>query len=285
MGTRLSREHEFSVRTAEAAGDLVRDALTRRIEVQGKGSHGDVVTSLDLAAERLIIDSITREFPGSLIISEEAGRIPGDATWTWLIDPVDGTNNLILDLRVISVGITLCHNGVPVVSAVHDPVSGRTVSAVLGQGSWGTGDSKRMPVPSRRKPLLAWIQGYGVDSCDVGARALKATLAHNAHRLLELWAPLTCWTMLARGDIDGIVGYRIGEIDLHAGALIATESGLSVNQFTGAPFVSRLRGDSEDNCVLAGTPKIVAGLQRALTFSAQLEDDLATLPVLKMFEI
>ncbi|MFC1408910.1 inositol monophosphatase [Streptacidiphilus sp. N1-12] len=285
MDTRLAHEHEFSVRTAEAAGDLVRAALTRRIEVREKGGHGDVVTSLDLASERLIIDSITREFPGSLIISEEAGRIAGDATWTWLIDPIDGTNNLVLDLRVISVGITLCHNGVPVVSVVHDPVSGRTSSAVLGQGAWGTSDPTRVPGPARRKPLLAWIQGYGVDNCDVGARALKATLAHNAHRLLELWAPLTCWTMLARGDIDGIVGYRIGEIDLHAGALIATESGLSVNEFTGVPFVSRLRGGNEDQCILAGTPKIVAGLQRALTFAAQLEDDLATLPVLKMFDI
>jgi myo-inositol-1(or 4)-monophosphatase len=285
LDSRLAYAREFSVRTAEAAGDVVRAALADRIEVRGKGENGDVVTSLDLSSERLIIESISKEFPDTLIISEEAGRIDGDETWTWLIDPIDGTNNLVIDLPVISVGITLCHNGVPVVSAVHDPVSGRTSSAVLGHGAWGTGHLNRPPRPQGRKPLLAWIQGYGVSSDDVTAQALKLTLTRRSRRLLELWAPLTCWTMLARGDIDGIVGYRIGEIDLHAGVLIATESGVTVTQFTGAPFVSRLRGGGENQSILAGSPQTIAGLERSLSFAAKFEDDLAVLPVFKALDL
>ena len=35
--------------------------------------------------------------------------------------------------------------------------------------------------------------------------------------------------MLIRGDIDGIIGYHISEIDLYSGTLMAAEVGLMIN--------------------------------------------------------
>ncbi|HEY5990140.1 MAG TPA: inositol monophosphatase, partial [Streptosporangiaceae bacterium] len=60
-------------------------------------------------------------------------------------------------------------------------------------------------------------------------------------------APLVGWAMLARGDIDGIVGYRAGPLDLHPGVLLATEAGVQVVDFCGDPFEDRhRRGEPRD---------------------------------------
>jgi myo-inositol-1(or 4)-monophosphatase len=273
----LSNARVIAIQAAEKAGDLVREKLFRSLAVHEKGLDGDVVTDLDLAAENTIITIIRAQFPGHRIISEEIGKIGGDGAWTWLIDPVDGTNNVVVGLPVLCIGITLCHNDSAVASVVHDPVSRRTWSAIHKKGAWST-DGDRMDqhgTDGRHKPVLAWIQGYGVSSSDQQARALKLVLANGARRVLDLWAPLTCWMMLARGDIDGIVGYRIGELDLHGGALIASEAGLTVQNFSGMPFEPRLRGTGEDQCVIAGSPTIVKDLGGMLASADRLADPIA----------
>lgn len=109
-------------------------------------------------------------------------------------------------------------------------------------------------------------------------------LSRNSHRLLDLWAPLTCWMMLARGDIDGIVGYRIGEIDLHAGALIAGEAGLAIRKFSGDPFVSRLRDMGDDQCIVAGSSHIVGDLAEMVVTGDRLAGPLGNLMISEFFE-
>jgi myo-inositol-1(or 4)-monophosphatase len=179
------------------------------------------------------------------------------------------------------VGITLCHFEVPVVGVVHDPISRRTWSAIRKQGAWDNCGLMVNPPASvaGRKPVLAWIQVYSVDRNDWRAGAIKLLLAHSARRVLELWAPLTCWMMLVRGDIDGIIGYRIGELDLYGGALVASEVGLAIREFSGVPFVPRLRGTKDDLCVLAGSPRIVAELAGMVSAAGRVDSGLERLMV------
>ena len=260
--TDLSRARSIAMRAAEAAGDLVRNGLFQEPSVHEKGSQGDVVTDLDLAAEKLIIGAIEAEFPRHRIVSEEAGALNKASSWTWLIDPVDGTNNIVVGLPVLAIGIALCHHNAPVLSVVHDPVSRRTWSAILEQGAW-SGDNRPMSMPEKSHksgPIVAWMQGYSVTKDDRDALALKMVLSKGTHRVLDLWAPLTGWMMLARGDIDGIVGYRIGEIDLYAGALVASEVGLKIQDFSGIPFVFKIPGMGDRECILAGSHRVVAEL-------------------------
>src|SRR5262249_14659685 len=111
---------------------------------------------------------------------------------------------------------------------------------------------------------------------------LRTVLAYAAHRLLDLWAPLTCWMMLVRGDIDGIVGYRISELDLYGDALVASEVGLTIREFSGVPFVHRLRGTTLDQCILAGSPHVGAELAGMVSAASRVGRDLERLVVPEM---
>ncbi|MCW2902509.1 MAG: Inositol-phosphate phosphatase [Streptosporangiaceae bacterium] len=272
----LARARSVAVEAAEAAGALLRAGQNGALGVRPKGSDGDVVTDLDLAAERLILDRIRAVFPEHQVIAEESGTVgPGRHSCVWLVDPLDGTNNVAIGLPVYAVGIALCRDGQPVLGVVHNPVTGRTWSAVRNGGA-PAGCEERMPAgrPVPAHPRLAWIQGHGVPRHDTRARALRMVLEARSHRLLQLWAPLLAWVMLADGHIDGIVGYRTELVDLPAGAIIAVEAGLSVCGLDGKPFDHRIDLPARDRSFVAARPGLVAPLLENVELAGRLEASL-----------
>lgn len=274
---------------AEAAGRFLRERAGGRIEFRGKGSAGDVVSELDLGAEQLIVRRLREAYPEIPVLAEESGltqggplgadcgAAAGPSRWLWLVDPLDGTNNLAIGLAAYVVGVALCRDGEPVASAVHEPESGRTWRARLGGGLIGPGGRRFAPADAAArasalpgagmvggpKPVVAWTQGYRVARADTGAGALKAVLEREARRTLPLWAPLLGWTMLARGDIDAFVGYRPELIDLPGGLLLAREAGMEVRTLTGHPFDARLdqyAGPDADLSFACATPELMPQL-------------------------
>src|SRR5918998_1979086 len=239
----IERARSVAVAAAEGAGALLREGTTKDLGTRVKGANGDVVTDLDFAAERLIVGHIRHAFPSHRIIAEESGLLDADdSSWAWLVDPLDGTNNVVIGLNAYVVGIALCKDRVPVLGVVHDPVAGRTWSAIRSRGTRGPGGTRVHPScrPVIGAPVLAWTQGHGVGRTDDTARALRTGLESGSRRVLQLWAPLLCWVMLTRGDIDGFVGYQPEMVDLPAGSLIAQEAGITVCGLDGSPFDERI---------------------------------------------
>lgn len=273
----------MAVEAAEAAGALLRAGATGPFEVRRKGTDGDVVTDLDLAAERLILGRILAAYPDHQVIAEESGVVGVERhRCVWLVDPLDGTNNVAIGMPVYAVGIALCVDNVPVLGVVHDPVTGRTWSATRDGGTSGPAGQvpPSDPAAARRTPdqaRLAWIQGHGVTRYDPTARALMMVLETRSHRVLQLWAPLLAWVMLADGRIDGIVGYRTELVDLPAGALIAVEAGVSVCDLTGRPFDHRIDLPERDRSFVAGRPEIIGPLLEMVSIAEHLEPSLTGL--------
>ncbi|MFI9271452.1 inositol monophosphatase family protein [Kitasatospora sp. NPDC052896] len=253
-------ECRIAVDAAEEAGALLRSRCRQEYAVRPKGDRGDVVTDLDLLAERLVLGRLREHFPLDRILAEEAGLLEGERpSRTWLVDPLDGSNNVVIGLPAYVVGIALCVDRRPVLGVVHDPVTLRTWRALSGCGAYGPHGRLSAPVrplPSSG-PVLAWTQGHAVPRDDPAAGALKSALESGARRLLQLWAPLLTWSMLARGDIDGFVGYRPEEIDLPAGSLLAAEAGLDVRALDGGGFSHRIGLPDTERGFVAGRPEVV----------------------------
>jgi len=195
------------------------------------------------------------------------------------VDPLDGTNNMAIKLQAYVVGIALCIGALPVLGVVHDPVAGQTWSAVRRAGSYGPGGRLARPAcrPAPYGPVLAWTQGHGVDRADATARALRLVLESAARRVLQLWAPLLSWVMLARGDIDGIIGYRAEAVDFPAGALIATEAGISVCGFDGQPFDEGIGPRTQDRSFVAAPPGNIERLTRLVATATRIAPQVAKL--------
>jgi myo-inositol-1(or 4)-monophosphatase len=278
---RFATEHDVAVAAAREAGAVLRARFHEDHEVRPKGDRGDVVTDLDTISERLIVKRLREHFVYDRILAEESGCLDGaggvgrrgqGADRTWLVDPLDGSNNVVIGLPAYVVGIALCVDGLPAVGVVHDPVADRTWTALSGCGAHGPFGRLTGPAgaSSPAGPVLAWTQGHSVARDDPAMRALKGVLDMRARRLLQLWAPLLAWVMLARGDIDGFVGYRPELIDLPAGALLAAEAGVEIRSLDGGSFSAGLGDPATSRGFVAGRPDILPYLLDLVTASTPL---------------
>lgn len=262
----LDTARQVAVEAVEAAGAMLRARFADPMRTRVKSASGDVVTDLDVAAEQLIVDRLRRAYPDHRILAEESGAAGATSgEMLWLVDPLDGTNNVAIGMPIYAVGVALCDGREPVLGAVHDPVSARTWSAVRRAGAYGPGGAplratpRPLPGPTER-PVLAWTQGHEVDRADPVLRALKSAVEHASRRMLQLWAPLVGWMMLARGDIDGIVGYQAELIDLPPGALIAREAGVEIRGLDGGPYDLGIDRPAARRCFVAARPGMMERL-------------------------
>ncbi|HVF97405.1 MAG TPA: inositol monophosphatase family protein, partial [Flavisolibacter sp.] len=75
----------------EAATTEIRRFTDLEFTITAKEGINNLVTEVDHASEKAIIDVIKAAFPGHHILSEECGDLVQDSQYKWIIDPIDGT--------------------------------------------------------------------------------------------------------------------------------------------------------------------------------------------------
>lgn len=91
-----------------------------------KGEAFDPVTRADRETEKFIRQRIDEAYPDHSIIGEEFGAKNGPGSYTWLIDPIDGTRGFISGTPMWGVLIGLKRGDECLVGAMRQPYTGET---------------------------------------------------------------------------------------------------------------------------------------------------------------
>jgi len=94
-----------------------------RTHVSEKG-YADFVTEADMAVQSFLIKELRTRYPEADVLSEESDEIPDKNGPVFIIDPVDGTTNLIRRLNQSCVALGLVFEGKPVMGIVYNPFNG-----------------------------------------------------------------------------------------------------------------------------------------------------------------
>ena len=217
----------LAARLAEQAGLLLREGQERvRTSVETKSTGTDMVTEMDRASERLIVDGLLAARPDDGVLGEEGASREGRSGVRWVIDPLDGTTNYLYGFPSYGVAIGAEVDGVPVAGAVHDPVHGETFTAVRGAGAHL--DARRLP-PVGGAPTLATAlvgTGFAYDAARRGEQAevLRGVLPYVRDvRRAGAAAVDLCW--VAAGRLDAFYERGLAPWDWCAASLVAAEAG------------------------------------------------------------
>lgn len=248
---------EFLEDLARQAGKIICSGYNPRpdhrstLDIRYKGAI-DLVSEIDLQAEKLILERIISEFPGDSIIAEENGIVKEKDCCVWYVDPLDGTINYIHGLPIFCVSLGYAENGEVKLGVVHDPVRDECFTAERGRGAFLNGEPIHVSsTPSLNESLL--VTGFSYDIREIEANNINyfvkfSTLARGVRRLGSAALDL-CY--VASGRLDGYWELELKSWDLAAGSLIAQEAGALVTDLKGGPEFLR-----SPHSILACTPAI-----------------------------
>jgi len=221
---------------AREAGALLLAGLDDvRTNVRTKSTGTDLVSEMDHAAERCIVDRLLGTRPDDGLLGEEGTDILGTSGVRWVIDPLDGTTNYLYGLAGFGVSIAAEHDGAVVAGAVLDVVRGELFAASLGGGA--TRDGRAIaPSAATELPLALLATGFSYDAAQRARQATVLTeVLPRVRDIRRFGAAALDLCAVACGRVDGYYERGLAPWDLAAGGLIATESGAVLTAFEGGP--------------------------------------------------
>jgi myo-inositol-1(or 4)-monophosphatase len=221
-----------ALRAGQEAAHIVRSFRTdNTVTISLKGAR-NLVTSADLASEKIIKEIITERFPTHAILAEESDQEEHLASYgkgfTWVIDPIDGTTNYARGHVHVGISIACAFNGQVVVGVVITPFLEETFTAIRGQGAFCNGKSIVVsPTTTLEETLVC--TGFPYDRANVN------NITGRLNRVLSICQDVRrpgaasvdlCW--VACGRLDAYYEESLSPWDGAAGSLIAREAGATI---------------------------------------------------------
>ncbi|MCI9658212.1 MAG: inositol monophosphatase [Lachnospiraceae bacterium] len=237
---------------------IFNEEMAHAVTVKGAA---DYVTKVDVAVQEYMRKELGQMTPGILLLSEEQENNNLDTKNSyWILDPIDGTTNLIHDYHMSAVSLALYENGQITFGIVYNPFTEETFHAIRGKGAY----LNNRPIKvSHREDFGTCVISFGSSPYEKDKASMlfpifqkvfmeTADFRRSASAALDL-----CY--VAAGRVDGFFEYNLKPWDYSAGALIIEEAGGRVTNWQSAP-VPYL----QNSCVIAATPEIYEKLRAFL---------------------
>lgn len=254
---------QCAIEAARTAGHLALDRFASAQEVARKSAEltGNIVTQVDLLAERSILDQLRGQYPSHNVISEESPAVDRQSAWTWVVDPIDGTLNYAYGLANWCVSIGLLHAGRPYLGVIFDPLRDELFAAAPGAGA--TLNGQRIGVAGRDDlayALVGFDLGYYAETRQqLAATALAVLPQVQALRLVGSAA--LSLANVAAGRFGGYFHLSLFQWDLAAALSLIREAGGVATRWSGEPATH------DGGEIVAAPPGIHEQLRRLLVDS------------------
>lgn len=225
---------ELARTAATKAGDFV-NKRPDSFDLNIKTSVRDFATQMDIAAEKMIVETILAARPDDGIIGEEGGTRESKSGYTWVIDPIDGTVNYFYGMHGWNVSVAVKDRDGVVAGVVYAPTINSTWYATRGGGAFHNGKKIECNNPVELSDALIG-SGFSYDQEKRTEQGkFIGTLLPQCRDLRRHGAAAIDLSMVASGMLDGYFEYGLNEWDLAAGGLIAHEAGALVTGRLGTP--------------------------------------------------
>jgi myo-inositol-1(or 4)-monophosphatase len=222
---------------ATVSGEAIRPFFRTTLGVENKSHTGvfDPVTAADRAAETAMRTLIRKTFPAHGIIGEEFGDERPDASYVWVIDPIDGTKSFISGMPAWGTLIGLLKDGAPVYGMMHQPFIGERFS--------GDGASARYRGPAGERHLSARPCAGLNEAVLFTTSPLLMTeqergrfqKVERAVRLSRYGGDCYAYCMIAAGFVDLVIEAGLKQHDIVALIPIVEGAGGIVTDWNGGP--------------------------------------------------
>ncbi|MBS1731448.1 MAG: inositol monophosphatase [Bacteroidetes bacterium] len=228
---------ETLIRAAHAGAAILKENFNTSFIIKNKEGINNLVTEIDHACEKAIIQIIQKAFPEHKILSEECGLIEHDGNYQWIIDPIDGTVNFAHSIPICCVSIALEKDGEIIMGAVYNPLIEEFFFAEKNKGAYL--NDQKIHVSNNddiTKSCLA--TGFPYKYLDQKNNPLDVfnALIRKGIPVRRLGSAAIDLCYVACGRFDGFYEHSLQPWDTAAGFLMVKEANGQVTNLTGEPY-------------------------------------------------
>jgi histidinol-phosphatase len=224
----------FAIGLLDETDLLVLRHVQTGLKVSAK-PDATLVTQADTEVETLLRERIAAAFPHHGVVGEEFANEAGDGETRWIIDPIDGTHNLVRGIPVFATLLAVERAGELLAAAVSAPALQRRWHAAKGGGA-SVRDllgERRITVSAIKQLSEAQVVWSGIRPLEVaGYGTALSSLGRQAWRdrgFGDFWG----YMLVAEGAADAMLEIGPTIWDLAAPALIVREAGGRLTDFAG----------------------------------------------------
>jgi myo-inositol-1(or 4)-monophosphatase len=137
---------------------LIADHKSPRRWTKPEQGRDELVTEVDIAVERLLLDAIRERVPDAAILSEESNPDPSalEQDTCFVIDPIDGTEEFAAGRQGFGISIAVFERGRPAAAVLDMPAHDWRFECAVGEGASLNGEGIRLsPVSALAEARLA----------------------------------------------------------------------------------------------------------------------------------
>ena len=211
----------------------------------------DFVTQIDFKVQEQVKTALYELYPKIQFMGEEKDNsdidFEGDV---WILDPVDGTTNLIHDFRNSTLSLALARKGVLTLGIIYHPYSDEVFVAERGKGAWLNGNPIFVSKRENFSECLVSISPYYRELAKENFKIFEKVFMDCAD-IRRLGSAALELAYVAAGRIDAYFERSLKPWDYAAGTLLVEEAGGKVTDYKGTPV--DITGNSD---IVAGNEMI-----------------------------
>ena len=217
----------------EAGNILKNREAAAHITVKGAA---DYVTEADKRVQDFIQKSLEKLYPEIQFLGEEKNNDAVDLSGqVWILDPVDGTTNLIHDYKRSCISLALADGGKITAGIVYQPYMEELFYAERGKGAYLNGN--RIHV-SNAKTMEECLLSVGTDPYnkeELGERIFRDIyrVFKDCQDIRRSGSAAIDLAETAAGRLDGFFEAKLNIWDYAAGQLLVEEAGGKVTDYKG----------------------------------------------------
>ena len=155
----FSERVDFAKKWIREIGDYIKENyIDKKDLIINFKAETDIVTEADLKTENLIFDKIKENFIEDKIISEETGENKIGNGFTWVIDPIDGTNNFAQGLDYWAISIGILKDMKPFAGITYMPMLNKLFIAEIGKGAYCNNEKIFVQTLIKRKEFVLIVR-------------------------------------------------------------------------------------------------------------------------------
>lgn len=231
----------------------------RAAHIKVKGP-ADYVTQVDTDIQSFLSEELGKLAPGIQFLGEEEGLHEMSGDTYWILDPIDGTTNLIHDYQHSVVSLGLYDKGEITMGVIYDPFREDVYYAQKGKGSFLNGNPIHVSEAETLRETIISIgtSPYDKELADENFRRIQRVFK-TSQDIRRTGSAALDLAYVACGRTGGFFEPRLSPWDFAAGMLLVTEAGGQITNFAGEPLNLLKRGS-----VVAANGKLHEELRKLL---------------------